>query len=71
MIKDTPTIDKIKKLIYDHRKYNNKKFTSLVVSQDIYYNIQKEEKSFIENCKLYGLLISVLQCDKNNQILLF
>ena len=47
--------------------------TSLVVSRDIYYEL-KEDREIgpqLMGDKLFGMLISVLQGEKNNQILLF
>lgn len=47
--------------------------TSIVISRDIYYELQKVRDYSVDfnDDKFFGILISVLQGNKNNQILLF
>ncbi len=69
---NTPEEVKRKIIGYEHANRGESP-TSIVVSWDIYYKLKEEaDHQFdVHNDKLFGIMISVLQGDKNNQILLF
>ena len=66
----TRIMEKIK--MYEASNYGNTP-TSIVVSRDIYKELQSVREYSVDfnEDKAFGVLISVLQGNKNNQILMF
>ncbi len=68
--------DKIRRKIKGYEAANRgERPTSIVVSWDVYYEIKEDVDNHlhidIAEDRMYGMIVSVLQGDKNNQILLF
>ena len=66
--------DKIRRKVKEYQRNNyGKAPRSIVVSRDIYYKLQEERRIYYQLIDDFfdGILISVLQGEKNNQILLF